>query len=87
MSNAENCKGCRASVRVPGKQIQDMLSEIENSGRFQLVERKDYEYRLSKCEACKYIQYDNTCMQCGCIVQIRARLATGTCPFPGEARW
>jgi hypothetical protein len=87
MPNTDKCKGCRESVRVPDKQIQHMVSEIESSGKFQLVENETYQYRLSKCEDCKYLQYGSTCIQCGCIVQIRARLAAGTCPFPGEARW
>lgn len=87
MAKMDNCKGCRESVRVPNKQIQQMLIEIESNGKFQLVENQVYQHRLSKCEGCKYLKYDSTCMQCGCIVQIRARLATGTCPFPGEARW
>lgn len=83
----DNCKGCRASVRVLDAEIKHMLEEIEKSGNFQLASMEIYEHRLSKCEVCKYLQYNNTCVQCGCIVQIRARLAKSSCPFPVNSKW
>jgi DNA invertase Pin-like site-specific DNA recombinase len=87
MAYDENCKGCRESVKVSREQIQKMLSEIEENNSFGLVEEVEYLNRLNQCSKCKYIQYENTCTQCGCIVQIRARLASGTCPYPGISRW
>jgi hypothetical protein len=87
VDETNNCKGCRTSVRVLDNQIQEMLKEIENSGNFELAALDTYEERLDKCAACKYLEYDNTCLQCGCIVHIRARLRKSSCPFPGESRW
>lgn len=83
----ENCKGCRGSVRVPDSQIKEMLEEIINGGNFNSVSDEVYEKRLILCGNCKYLEYGNTCLQCGCIVHIRARLQSGTCPNPGAAKW
>lgn len=87
MSGTENCKGCRESVSVSKEQIQKMLSELESSDSFELIEDSIYTNRLNKCSNCKYLEYGTTCTQCGCIVQIRARLAHETCPHPGASRW
>jgi hypothetical protein len=86
-NESNNCKGCRASVRVLDTEIKHMIEEIENSGNFELADMNIYEHRLSKCELCKYLQYNNTCVQCGCIVHVRARLAKSSCPFPGKSSW
>ena len=83
----DNCKGCSASVRVPDSNIREMLEQIVNSGNFQISSEKEYEHRLTQCGLCKYLQYGHTCLQCGCIVHIRARIATSTCPFPSYSRW
>jgi hypothetical protein len=83
----DNCKGCRASVRVLDEEIKHMLQEIEDSGNFELADMNLYEHRMKKCETCKYLQYNNTCAQCGCIVQIRARILKNSCPFPGKSNW
>lgn len=87
VDKTNNCKGCRTSVRVLTSQIEDMLKEIENSGNFELADLGTYGERLSNCSICKYLEYDNTCLQCGCIVHIRARLQKSTCPFPGKPKW
>lgn len=87
MKDRSNCKACSASVRLKNAQIREMLAEIEANESFELVDIDLYNFRLSKCDECKYLQYETTCMQCGCIVQIRARLANSTCPFPSESRW
>lgn len=87
MNQDNNCKGCRESVVISKEQIQKMLSDIESNNSFELVHNTIYIQRLDKCSACKYLQYENTCTQCGCIVQIRARLKNEICPYPGASRW
>jgi hypothetical protein len=87
MNSRNNCKACSASVKVKNVQIKEMLDEIEANESFELAHIELYNFRLSKCDECKYLQYETTCMQCGCIVQIRARLANSTCPFPSVSRW
>lgn len=87
MSQPDNCKGCRESAQISEEQISEMLLEIQNSDSFNLVEDSIYMNRLIKCNNCKYLQYGSTCLQCGCIIQIRARLLSGTCPHPQFSKW
>ena len=44
-----------------------------------------YEARLARCTACAHLQ-GGTCMQCGCLVEIRAMRTDSRCPLP-EGRW
>lgn len=87
MEDKYNCKGCTASTRVSEAEIKTMLDSIVSSGQFKLVDDVVYEHRLNQCRNCNYLQYGNTCRQCGCIVQIRARLSSGTCPNPEVNKW
>jgi hypothetical protein len=87
MSQTDNCKGCRESVVVTKEQIQNMLAELESNKGFELAENVVYVQRLKHCSVCQYLQYETTCTQCGCIVQIRARLVNSTCPYPGISKW
>lgn len=45
-----------------------------------------YERRLDACEACDSLS-GATCMQCGCIVPVRAMRQNGRCPHPSGSRW
>jgi hypothetical protein len=83
----KNCKACSSSVRVSEEAIEEMLSDIIASGNFQLVEDEIYESRLAQCNECKYFQYGTTCLQCGCITQITAKLKESTCPYPLKSKW
>ena len=83
----DSCKGCRESVRVTEAQIQEMLRQIIDNGHFEIATEDIYKDRLFQCHNCVYLEYGNTCLQCGCIIQIRARLKDETCPFPGKKKW
>ncbi len=81
------CKACSASVIVSEKEIDDMLNIIVSGNQFKLTSEDMYEERLDKCFNCKSLEYGTTCLQCGCIVQIRARLLESTCPYPQKSKW
>jgi membrane protease subunit (stomatin/prohibitin family) len=81
------CKACSASVNVSEQEIDEMLNKIISGNQFQIAAEEIYENRLDKCFSCNYLQYGTTCMQCGCIVQIRAKLKDSTCPYPKLSRW
>jgi hypothetical protein len=87
MAYTDNCKGCSRSVRVASEEISNMVKEIVDSGNFNLVTEEVYEERLQQCNDCKYLQYETTCIQCGCIVQIRALLADKDCPHTKRSKW
>ena len=81
------CKACSASVRVSENEIDEMLNVIISSKNFLLVNDIIYEKRLDICFNCNYLEYGTTCMQCGCIVQIKAKLMESTCPSPEKPKW
>ncbi|HZG84553.1 DUF6171 family protein [Paenibacillus sp.] len=54
---------------------------------FGLVDDYTYAGRLAACRACPALEYDTTCMHCGCLVEIRAKLGNKDCPHPGGSRW
>ena len=81
------CKACSASVRVASEEINEMLNTMINGKQFDLAEDETYNFRLEQCFNCNYLQYETTCMQCGCIVHIRAKLKNSTCPYPQNNKW
>jgi hypothetical protein len=87
MAYMEKCKGCTTNVNVSLEEIKVMILNVINSGNFNLVSEEVYKKRLQKCENCKYMEFDTTCRQCGCIVQIRALFAEKDCPYPKKSMW
>ena len=87
MSYIDSCKGCSASVNVTSEDIKAMILSIINSGNFKLVSDETYSKRIQKRAKCKYIEYNTTCRQCGCIVQIRALQQEKDCPYPKNSMW
>jgi hypothetical protein len=87
MAYTDNCKGCSKSVRVASEDISKMLEEIVNSGNFKVVAEEVYKIRLKQCGGCEYLQYGTTCMQCGCIVHVRALMSDKDCPHTKKSRW
>ena len=81
------CKACSASVYVSEKEIDEMLNIITSNNEFKLASEEIYEKRLDICFNCNSPEYGTTCLQCGCIVQIRAKLLESTCPYPQKSKW
>lgn len=74
-------------MRVSENEIDEMLKTIIGNNQFQIVSMDVYEKRLNICFNCNYLEYGTTCLQCGCIVQVRARLMDSTCPYPKKSKW
>ncbi|KKC49686.1 hypothetical protein VE23_04240 [Paenibacillus sp. D9] len=77
------CKGCRESVAVPESHLARILAKIRPEDS---VSEFLYEQRLSACGSCESLSYGTTCMHCGCLVAIRARLKTSHCPHPSAGK-
>jgi len=84
MLDNRKCKACSASVRLQSKDVQRMIDAIKKNKSFKLASEELYISRLEKCSDCEYLEYDTTCMQCGCIVQVRALLKDKRCPISGK---
>jgi len=79
MEGLRICKGC-------------LLSETDKKHEWYLekyrkaIHPKDkindisYQERLNKCKTCNQLLDSGTCQSCGCYVELRALLKTGTCP-------
>ncbi|WP_246309386.1 DUF6171 family protein [Paenibacillus alginolyticus] len=63
-----------------------MLASLNRKG-FDCVSDEIYQARLAVCRECPSLAYGNTCLHCGCIVQIRAKFKEKGCPNPGYSKW
>lgn len=80
------CKGCGVTVRLPAAEIDRLVAEALRAHPMPLAHPDTAEARLSLCRACPDLRYGTTCAHCGCLVEIRARLAPKACPAP-TPRW
>lgn len=75
-----NCKGCRASVRIPQKEIDRIISEHFAGADVELADAATYSLRMAVCRICEDLVYGTTCRHCGCLVAVRAKIAGKECP-------
>ncbi len=89
MTRAEdNCNGCRLTVRLPEAEVQRLLAQyFRDAGQtMALADAAESQRRLEICARCPHFLYGTTCAICGCLVAIRARIATRSCPS-ADPRW
>ncbi|HEY3376438.1 MAG TPA: hypothetical protein VGL77_03000 [Armatimonadota bacterium] len=80
----DNCRGCQASVRVRADALQRLLDVAHGAA---LVDAAEYMRRAALCRTCDQLAYGTTCLVCGCLLPVRARLAGKGCPDPRGPRW
>ena len=80
MTQARECKGCGASVRLRDADVHRILTEYFQGRAVVTVDDAEYERRLAICRSCDSLHYGTTCRHCGCLVQVRAKLADQNCP-------
>lgn len=86
MSDRE-CKGCGASVRLADGEVQRILGEyLRENPHAPLADEPTLLSRLRICRECPDLRYGTTCRHCGCLVEVRARLAGSDCPAAAR-RW
>lgn len=81
------CKGCSATVRVRPESVERILQDYLHEHPDSLVGDKEYQHRLNLCRACGDLEYETTCRHCGCLVDVRAKLADKHCPSPVVSAW
>lgn len=89
MSKAKKneCKACYITASVSDIQVKALLERLINSNKIKFVDEQTYHTRLSVCLACDNLEINNTCRQCGCIIQIRAAGVNSKCPYPKHPKW
>lgn len=60
--------------------IQKMIDEVTSMKGVRLVREEIFDSRMKVCGECEKFLYGSTCGVCGCVMQVRARLAEGRCP-------
>jgi len=83
----QECKGCTGTVMVTDEEIKKIFGDMVKVKKVKLVSEEVYKDRISKCLSCESLDYGTTCRFCGCLVQIKAKLAAAKCPCPGNPRW
>lgn len=72
---------------VSREEIEKMVEQVKNMKGVKLVSEDVYAERIQICSECEKFEYGSTCTLCGCIMQVRARLADGRCPYPKNKKW
>jgi hypothetical protein len=80
------CPGCGVSVRLSRGELERIIFEYFRDRRPELAPDEEAERRLALCGICPDLQYGSTCRHCGCLVELRARLADKSCPAPSP-KW
>lgn len=85
------CKSCSENVKVKEQitqaQIDEAIEKLARNKKIQFVSDDVYEHRLMQCSTCEHLEFGTTCLQCGCIVQIRAKLKDAQCPLSKKKKW
>lgn len=74
------CRRCAAKTALTNEDIQRMVLQVTSMKGVRLIDNNIYEKRISACLDCEHLEYGSTCMLCGCVMQVRARLENGGCP-------
>jgi hypothetical protein len=80
------CPGCGLSVRLAPGEVERIIAEYFRGRTPELVPADEAGLRLAICASCPDLLYGSTCRHCGCLVELRARLAGKACPAPAP-RW
>ena len=83
----KKCRKCLGKSEISPEEIEKMVDEVRNMKGVRLVSEEEYSRRFAVCEKCEKLEDGTTCMLCGCVMQVRARLADGKCPYPRGGRW
>ncbi len=81
------CKRCGLKTVLSEEDIARMVNEIRSMKGIRLADDDEYKRRISICGKCEKLEYGSTCALCGCVMQVRAMLADGKCPFPASGKW
>ena len=76
----EKCKRCGLKTVLSDADIEKMVDEVKAMRGIRLVNDEAYAERFGICSDCDKLLYGSTCSVCGCVMQVRARLADGRCP-------
>jgi hypothetical protein len=80
------CKACGFQARLKPEAVQRIIDDYFGDETPALADAETWRRRLDVCGTCPDLLLGNTCRHCGCLVEIRARIAEKACPAP-RPRW
>lgn len=81
------CRHCEPPVRLTRESLAKILSDYLREHDEAVVNEVVYMQRVAECMKCADLLNGCTCRHCGCLVQVRAKLAAKACPCPAGAKW
>lgn len=81
------CKRCAEKTKLSEADIAKMINDVRRMRGVKTTDEQEYRRRLEICAECDKFEYGSTCTLCGCVMQVRALLLTGKCPYPKKPKW
>ena len=78
---------CRNSVPFKSHEILAVYEKMTQDKNIKTVSEEDYLRRVHICKECDCLLFGNTCRHCGCLVEVTARRADSSCPYPYNPKW
>jgi len=83
----QECKSCRETVRMSEQELRQVFGDVLHVREVKLTDEETYEARLAACRRCDALLDETTCLHCGCVVAVKAKLRHARCPYPFDPRW
>ncbi len=87
MNGSLPCPDCSGTVRVPPEEVSKILKIIIETRHVEVADDVEYKKRMDICKECENLEFGTTCLYCGYLVEIRARILGEYCPKPGNRKW
>lgn len=87
MSYSNECEACSVSVYLSPEEINALFVRTVDVDNVELSSEEEYGRRVSICMGCDCLLYNTTCVNCGCIIQVKARVKNAACPYPYNSKW
>ena len=86
MSYPSGCPGCGTSARLKEGEAERIIAGYFRGKTPPQCDVEARRRRLLACAVCPDLLYGTTCRHCGCLVEVRSRLADTDCAAP-VSRW
>ena len=87
MPYSRDCEACSVSVHLTPEEIKELFGKTVRVKSVKTVSEEEFTRRIEICKACEHFIYGTTCRQCGCVIQIKAKLTGAKCPNPYYDKW
>ncbi len=82
-----SCRRCGLKTVLTQEEIDKAVSAVIGMKGIRLADEETAEARMKACRACERLEYGSTCALCGCLIEVRCRLADSRCPYPKNPKW